>query len=199
MPIQPLKSQRAQQRDSTRRQLISAGLRVIAESGFAGASTAAIAKESGVAHGTVFVHFRTRDALVIELVAEVGRAMSERLAMLETKEPSLSDVLEAHLTALGDNEVLYSRLLRELSILPKAARAYIFALQSGIAFRLNAAYKRSLEQGGVREINPVTLSNMWISLTNHYLINRELFAPDASVIVKCGADLKAQLLELILT
>jgi AcrR family transcriptional regulator len=44
------------------------------------ATTAAIAKASGKAHGTVFVHFGTRDELVDELVEEVGRAMSQRLA-----------------------------------------------------------------------------------------------------------------------
>ncbi len=197
MMASQIPNKRNHQRDATRRQLIDAGLRVVADNGFAGASTAAIARASGMAHGTVFLHFRTRDDLVIELVAEVGRAMSERLAAQETDAPSLSDVLEAHLATLADHEVLYSRLLSEFSTLPKAARAYIFALQSGIAFRLNTAYKRSLDEGQVREINAVTLSNIWISLTNHYLINRELFAPDGSVIVKCGASLKAQLLELI--
>lgn len=190
-------SQRTLQRESTRRQLVEAGLRVVATSGFAGATTAAIAQATGKAHGTVFVHFRTRDVLVTELVAEVGRVMSARLNELETAEPSIADVLTAHLTALQENEVLYARLLCEASTLPLAARAQIFALQSGIAWRLRGAYARAREHGGVRDIDPVTLSNMWISLTNHYLMNRDLFAPDASVIAQRGADIKAQFLELI--
>jgi AcrR family transcriptional regulator len=197
MPRQPIQNQRALQRDNTRRQLVSAGLKVVAENGFAGASTAAIAHASGMAHGTVFVHFRTRDALVAELVAEIGRAMSERLAELETEDPSLADVLTAHLTALADKEVLYSRLLTEAAILPQVARAHVFALQNGIAFRIRAAYMHALAQGTVREINSVMFSNIWISLTNHYLMNRELFAPEASVIAKYGDEIKAQLLELV--
>lgn len=193
-------SQRTLQRESTRRQLVEAGLRVVATSGFAGATTAAIAQATGKAHGTVFVHFRTRDVLVTELVAEVGRVMSARLNELETAEPSIADVLTAHLKALQENEVLYARLLCEASTLPLAARAQIFALQSGIAWRLRGAYAReraNADEGGVRDIDPVTLSNMWISLTNHYLMNRDLFAPDASVIAQRGADMKVQFLELI--
>ena len=193
-------SQRTLQRESTRRQLVEAGLRVVATSGFAGATTAAIAQATGKAHGTVFVHFRTRDVLVTELVAEVGRVMSARLNELETTEPSIADVLAAHLTALQENEVLYSRLLCEASTLPLVARAQIFALQSGIAWRLRGAYTRERAQageGGVRDLDPVTLSNIWISLTNHYLMNRDLFAPDASVVAERGADIKAQFLELI--
>ena len=190
-------NQRARQRESTRRQLVEAGLRVVAASGFAGTSTAAIAQATGKAHGTVFVHFRTRDALVAELVAEVGRIMSAQLVALDTTTPSLSEVLQAHLIALADNEVLYARLLCEASTLPMAARAHIFALQSGVAARIRAAYLRARENGSVRDIDPVMLSNIWISLTNHYVMNRDLFAPTGSALAKHGADIKAQLLGLI--
>lgn len=197
MTPQPTTTQRALQREATRRQLVAAGLRVVAKEGFAGASTAAIARATGKAHGTVFLHFRTRDALVAELVAEVGRAMSNRLAELEREAPALADVLDAHLMALADNEVLYARVLCEASTLPAAARAQVFALQSGIASRLRRAYARARAMGEVRDIGSVALANIWISLTNHYLMNRDLFAPGASVISKCGGALKAQLLELI--
>jgi AcrR family transcriptional regulator len=197
MKIEAPTSQRALQREATRRQLVEAGLRVVATAGFAGATTAAIAQATGKAHGTVFVHFGTRDLLVTELVAEVGRVISARLNALETNEPSVAEVLTAHLTALEESELLYSRLLSEASSLPLAARAQIFALQSGIAWRLRGAYTRSREARAVRDIDPVTLSNVWISLTNHYLMNRDLFAPGASVIAERGADIKAQFLALI--
>lgn len=185
---------RGRQRDATRRQLVEAGLRVVAASGFSGTSTAAIAKATGKAHGTVFVHFPTRDALVAELVAEVGRTMSGWLA---AEPPSLAGVLEAHLKALGDNEVLYSRVLNEASTLPFAARAHLFALQSGIASRLGTACRQAQAQGTVREGDPVFLSNLWISLTNHYLMNRDLFAPGESVVARYGASLQTQFFDLV--
>jgi AcrR family transcriptional regulator len=196
----PASTQRILQRESTRRHLLDTGLRVAASSGFSRTSTASIARASGLAHGTVFVHFPTRDALVIELVAEVGRAISQQLASLDDageSTRSLPEVLSAHLAALAQHEVLYSRLLSEAAVLPLSARAHIFALQSGIAFRLRSAYARALAEGSVRAMDSLTLSNMWIGVTNHYLLNRELFAPDASVVEKFGATLQAQLLALI--
>jgi hypothetical protein len=36
-----------------------------------------------------------------------------------------------------------------------------------------------------------------VSLTNHYLLNRDFFAPGTSAIGKCGGYLKRQLLALI--
>jgi len=193
----PTARPRTRQRETTRRQLLEAGLRVVATHGFAGATTAAIAKATGKAHGTVFVHFRTRDALVAELVEEVGRAMSQRLAAMPTDAPGVSEVLDAHLAALAEHEVLYSRLVREATALPAAARARVFALQSGIAWRLREAHARDVARGTARAMDPVALGNTWIALTNHYLMNHDLFAPGASVVAARGAELKAQLLEII--
>lgn len=188
---------RTRQREATRRQLIEAGLRVVAANGFAGATTAAIAKATGKAHGTVFVHFPTRDALVAELVEEVGRTMSQRLSDIPTDLLSVSEVLDAHLAALADHEEIYARLLREAAALPLVARARVFALQSGIAWRLRGAHARDVARGAARALDPVALANVWIALTNHYLLNRDLFAPDASVMAMRGAELKAQFLEII--
>jgi AcrR family transcriptional regulator len=188
---------RVQQREDTRRQLVQAGLQVVASCGFAAATTAAIAKASGKAHGTVFVHFRSRDALVAELVEEVGRAMTRGLAEIPTERLSVAEVLDAHLAALAANEPLYARLLCEAGTLPMAARARVFALQSGIGWRLRAALARDVARGAARAIDPVALSNTWIALSNHYLMNRDLFAPGGLVIESRGAELKAQLLALI--
>ncbi len=188
---------RTRQREATRRQLIEAGLRVVAANGFAGATTAAIARATGKAHGTVFVHFPTRDALVAELVEEVGRTMSQRLSEIPADSLDVGEVLDAHLAALADHEEIYARLLREAAALPLVARARVFALQSGIAWRLRAAHARDVARGAARAFDPVALANVWIALTNHYLLNRDLFAPDASVIAMRGAELKAQFLEII--
>ena len=192
-----LPTSRTLQRDATRRQLVQAGLRLVAERGFAGATTAAIAEASGKAHGTVFVHFRTRDVLVAELVAEIGKTMSQQLAQTPNDSPELPEVLDSHLAALGQHEVFYARLLCEASTLPDAARARLFALQSGVAWRLRTAYEREVARGAARDFDPVALANMWIALTNHYLMNRDLFAPGASVIAARGAELKAQWLAMV--
>lgn len=188
---------RSLRRDATRRSLLAAGLRVVADRGFAGATTAAIAQASGNAHGTVFVHFPTRDALVAELVEEIGRTMADRLSVAAGAEPGVAEVLRAHLAALGEHEVLWSRLLAEAPTLPPAARARVFALQSGVASRLRQALARDAKRGSVRAIDPVVLSNVWIALTNHYLVHRDLFAPGGSVIAARGPELEAQMLALL--
>ncbi|HEV7326442.1 MAG TPA: TetR/AcrR family transcriptional regulator [Bosea sp. (in: a-proteobacteria)] len=190
---------RERQRVETRRDLVQAGLRIVAKNGFANTTTAAIAREIGRAHGTVFVHFPTRESLVIELVNEIGRIVTARLAGIPSDNMGLAQALDAHLAALGDQEVLLCQVLRETTALPPSARALLFALQSGIAVRIRAGLDHDIAAGKARAFDPVALANIWIALTNHYLINRDLFAPEGSVIAAHGDMLKQHLLSIVAT
>lgn len=51
--------------------LLQAALELFAENGFNGASTALIAKRAGVATGTLFLYFKTKEDLIRELFREV--------------------------------------------------------------------------------------------------------------------------------
>lgn len=188
---------RTLQRQTTKGDLVRAALRVVADKGFANTTTAAVARETGKAHGTVFVHFPTRDALVVEMVNEIGSIISTRLAAIPSDAMGLSDIVDAHLAALADQEIYLCRILQEAVALPPSARALLFALQSGVAAKIRAGLARDVANGMARPFDPVALSNIWIALTNHYLINRDLFAPEGSVIARHGSALKSQLLAIV--
>lgn len=189
---------RAQQKESTRRHLLDMALKTVAEQGFAATSTAAIAKAMGKAHGTVFLHFPTRDALVEALINEIGQSMSAALADIPSGEASSSEsILDAHLQALAANEAVYAQVLRESTSLPAAARARLFAFQSGVAWRLRTALARESAAGRLRPLDATAVANLWIALCNHYLINRDVFAPGGLVCVERRDEIKASLLPLL--
>lgn len=54
---------RAEQRETTREQIVIAALLAISESGFNGVSTRAIAERAGVSQGLLTYHFRSKEAL----------------------------------------------------------------------------------------------------------------------------------------
>ena len=78
MSTQP--SPRAEQRAATRAQLKEAAARRIAERGLDGASIGGITRSAGVAHGTFYVHFQSKDALLDELVADLVAGQLAALA-----------------------------------------------------------------------------------------------------------------------
>lgn len=61
---------------------------LVAERGFHGASMGAVAKEAGVATGTAYVHYESKDELVFATYLEIKSGMGA--AVLEDFDPSMS-------------------------------------------------------------------------------------------------------------
>ncbi len=76
----PPPATRRQRKQQTRRTLRDAARRCLLERGFAGASIADIAREAGVAHGTFYVHFASKEAVLQELLQEFNEGLVSKLA-----------------------------------------------------------------------------------------------------------------------
>ncbi|MBO6764806.1 TetR/AcrR family transcriptional regulator [Maricaulis sp.] len=68
---------------STRDKLMRSALELVAEDGFSAATTAAIAKRAGVAEGTLYRHFDSKDALFVAVYSGIKEAVY-RSVMAET-------------------------------------------------------------------------------------------------------------------
>lgn len=61
---------REEQKQNTREKLLAAAALCFAEKGYSGCSIADIAKRAAVAQGTMYVHFKSKEALFIAMIAE---------------------------------------------------------------------------------------------------------------------------------
>lgn len=71
---------RAEKKAETRAALRAAARECFAEQGYAGTQIGDIARRAGVAHGTFYVHFKTKEQLADELLVEFNDALAKRLA-----------------------------------------------------------------------------------------------------------------------
>ncbi len=79
----PRASRRDDQTRETKRRLIGAAIGLLAEVGWRATTVERIVARAGVAKGTFFVHFKTKEAIVLSLVqAQVGAASAARDAVL---------------------------------------------------------------------------------------------------------------------
>lgn len=69
----------SQSTHSKEREILSAALRLFAENGFHGTPTSRIAKEAGVANGTLFHYYPTKEDLIISLYIDIKARMSENI------------------------------------------------------------------------------------------------------------------------
>ncbi|MEU8825072.1 TetR/AcrR family transcriptional regulator [Streptomyces sp. NPDC048636] len=192
-------SSRVAQKEATRRRLIGQAVRLVAEQGFAHTRTVDVARAANVSHGTVFTHFPSREALVLAVAGHIGQEITDRLHELVGADGGLRAVLEAHLRCLEENEDVYRQLVIEALLLPAEFRATWVGLQSAIASYLCAAAEAEASRGRIRALPAHLMFNTWIGLVHHYLINKDLFAPEGSVIAAHGPALVDHFLTLLHT
>ncbi|MFN7953097.1 MAG: TetR/AcrR family transcriptional regulator [bacterium] len=104
-------STRREQKAATRAALLAAARRCFERQGYAGTVVADIAREAGVAHGTFYVHFASREAAADALLEGFNDTLSRELAPLlaDVARPLAGIVAEAarlFLGALDDDRAL---------------------------------------------------------------------------------------------
>jgi AcrR family transcriptional regulator len=190
---------RKEQKEKTKALLLQKAYQEFSLRGIQFTKTLDIAKAAGVAHGTVFVHFPTRDDLLMEVIAEfgmrIGKSFQEILA--DKEEGNVEQVLSIHLKVLEEFEPFYAQLLMESATLPKEVKNQLTFIQSGIAHYLNRELQKAIASKTIRPLPLSFLLNTWLGLIHYYLMQRELFAPGQSVIAAKGQELLNDFINLI--
>lgn len=190
-------SQRQKQKDKTRKHLIDVALEQLAKDGLTTTRTSDIAKAAKVSHGTLFAHFPTREILLDEVIEEFGMRITKRLHELVDSNCIIKELLEAHMKGISEYEEFYTRLVSEGHLLARGARNSLLMIQSAISFHLSQVAEREMKIGIIRTMPVDLLFNTWIGLIHYYMVNRDLFAPDDSVIKVQGERLVEHYLNLI--
>lgn len=170
--------------------ILEAAIRLFSQGGILNTKTAAIAKEAEVAHGSVFLHFKTRGDLVIAAVDEVAADLSAKFSALKECH-TVREFLAAHLEALKGWEDFYRWLIIECPLLEEEIAHRLVFLRSGIAVYFRDALKNEAGR------DHAFLFNTWIALLHYYLIERALFTTGKTFIPSGGEVLMEHYLNLI--
>lgn len=183
------KTKRQLQKEQTKELLLETAYTLFAEKGIMKTRIADVAKAAGVSHGTVFVHFATQEALIMEVIESYGAKIASRSHELADSCETMKSILEAHLAGISEYEKFYTRLVIENRMLPSAARDSWVAIQSAISFHFSQVAEREMRAEESPVIPTYMLFNMWVGLVHYYLMNADLFAPEGNVIGRYGGIL----------
>lgn len=180
---------RKEEKEKTRKRIIKFAIDEFTEYGYRGAKTARIAEKAGVAHGTVFLHFRNKDTLLYEIIHERLFEVSNRLysAIAESKNPE--NMLRVHLQHIGEELAFESMLARELPLFPQDLRRKIFAIRSGVIAQFYDVLIAEIQENRIKDINPTIALNFWFGTINYFLANQDMFAPPGKIIELKGEDM----------
>ncbi len=191
------KSKRLEHKDQTRRKLIKAAFNQFAVDGILSTKTAKIADAAGVAHGTLFIHFPTREDLLITVIYEFGQKVAGRIHELAAIDGSIREMLDAHLNGLIEYESFYKKLVIEGPLLPVEARISLVMIQSAISFHFIKAAELEIASGKIRSIPLHLLFNTWVGLIHYYLVNGDMFSDGGSVLARYREELLDHYISLI--
>lgn len=188
---------RREQKENTRAGLVHEAERLFAAKGISNTTTADIAKSLKVSHGTLFIHFPTREDLIKAVVDEFGERLSMALGQRCSADLKLRELLKAQITVLADFEDFYMRLISESLALPPHIRSIVYAMNASLSYRFYRAAKVEMDKGLVKKMTQVQLFNTWMGLVHYHIMNRDLFSEKIPILNEVGEDLLRHFFHLI--
>lgn len=147
-------------------EILAAALKLFVESGFHGTPTSKIAKEAGVANGTLFHYYKTKDDLIIGLYIDIKSRLGacirpQSLPGEDTKATCKRNYVDALYWAM-DNEAEF-RFVQQFTSSP-----YLMLITPGEIQQQSKAWLAMIEEGinkGEVEQLPLEYINTLISST----------------------------------
>ena len=143
-------------REKTRQGIVEAARELFLEDGFEGVTTRAIARRAGIAAGTLFNYFPSKEALAVALVGEALAAAEAEFDAArrpgETLEETLFAFVAAQLRHMAPYRPWVAPVLEASSSLLRAANE---KLGAGIRAQHLQRVERWLAQAGIEEGAPV--------------------------------------------
>lgn len=168
--------------------ILRAAIEVIAERGFRGAATSEIARRAGVAEGTIFRHFKTKQLLLTHIVEPFVQRVLAPLALRDVKRlldaeyASFGDFLRAmaknRLEVGKDNLPVLRILLQEAPLNPELRAMMVRHVAAHLFPELLAIIRRFQARGELRDDPPETILRVLLSTFGGYFVTRFMLLPD---------------------
>lgn len=133
------------------KQIIDAAVIAIAQNGYHQAQVSKIAKQAGVADGTIYLYFKNKEDILISVFEEKMSLFIENLQDIIKKETSSAEklklMIENHLTVLSNDHHLATVTQLELRQSNKAIRVKINAVLKGYLQLFDTILLEGIESG----------------------------------------------------
>jgi AcrR family transcriptional regulator len=182
------KAPRTERGRRTLRKLLDAAASEFGERGFHEASISTITRRAGVALGSFYTYFDSKDAIFRALVSDMSDAV--KLAAREALAPEMPPLeieraaLEAFLRFAGKHKEIY-RIIDEAEFVdPESYQAHYRTIAQRIADRLESGAAQGDMRPGLSEIEAWALMGMNVFLGLRYAIWAQADDPDPAEIAR---------------
>lgn len=182
-------NKRLEQKQKTREQIREKARLVFFRKGFLNATTAEIAEAAGIAHGTLFLHFSSKELLIIEILDQVLEKVSRQIEIQLSSSLDFKQMLSSYLDFLEQEEDMFVILARELPYYSDELRRKIVFRQSIIRGHMHRVISEGIASGKLIDCNPAMAVTVFFSTLDYFLKLKPVFVEDGSVIGRFKQDI----------
>ncbi len=173
------------QKLNTRNKITDVAENLFCEKGIINTKTIDIAKAAGIAHGTLFSHFETRDLLVETILNKKLEHFTEQFLETSHNQPQFFTAVNKLLDLIALHEVFFSVIFRELPLVNENLRNMIIYRFSIIELYVLKMFEAYLSSNSINTtLNPEIIIQHFFSLIIHYLNFRQILNFRTSVIME---------------
>ena len=168
--------------ETRRTQILEAALRVWVRHGFDGSSVEAIAREAGLAKGTLYLYFPTKDAILEAIVGRYSLLpdMTELATALRATPPDRAIPLIARrfYERLRERAPLVGLVLREFSLRREDARVFLERIVLPVNRLLAAYLDEFVTQGVLRPLDTFVAARALVGMLMIFVLSQHVFGGD---------------------
>lgn len=170
--------------NNRQQEILAAAMTVFLRKGFSGSTTREIAKEAGVAEGTIFRYFKTKKDLLLELASpEIVQSLADVMEELSGKpdEIILKSILRHRLEVLNKNRGLVQLLLAEARFHPEIKDQFVERIVIKAAAVIERFMTERVARGDYKVIDPAILARTLVGMMGVFVLWREFLQGDKYV------------------
>ncbi len=171
------------------KQILEAAINIFAEKGYAASSTSEIAKQAGVAEGTIFRHYKTKKDLLISIVSPIMSRLVAPFVINDFKKVLHTDyeTVEELLRAILFNRKAFAEknlpiikiMLQEIPFHPELKEQFMKHVASKVYTRLEDIVTHFQSQGQIIDMPASSIIRLIASSMISYLVTRFMIMPEA--------------------
>jgi len=166
--------------------------------GFLNTTTSEISEKAGIAHGTLFLHFKNKDALIVAILDKELEEINLAIQQMIVKAVDLEQLLLQYLNLLQDEEELFAVLARELPFYNEELRRKILFRDSIIRSHFHKTIELGIKEKRYRDVDVTSAVMFLFGTINYYLNLKPIFIKEGSVIEKFKSSIIKTLKDLLL-
>ena len=170
---------------SREQDILDAAIKVFAQKGFSAATTSEIAKQAGVAEGTIFRYFKTKKDILNHVMIQLIEVMSDELVTKQVgklinenkdKDPSclLKLLFKDRIEVISKHIDLIKIVLTEMQYHPDLKNAFFMNFAVKGKDLMGQFFNENIENGVFKNIDPLILTRSFVGMVAMFIIQKQM-------------------------